>query len=206
MQIDHLVFAVHDLESGIRQIAGLTGISPATGGLHPGWGTRNALLALGPETYLEVIAPDPNQPRPPHGRALGVDRTDLPRLTRWAARTDNIPAAAALAEAAGFSTGKILDGSRKKPDGSLLRWQLSDPYIDPADGIFPFLIDWLDSPHPANHAPAGCRLLQLRAEHPDAGRISALTAAAGLDLEIARGPKPALIAALQTPKGVVVLR
>lgn len=138
MQIDHLVFAVHDLESGIRQIAGLTGISPATGGLHPGWGTRNALLALGPETYLEVIAPDPNQPRPPHGRALGVDRTDLPRLTRWAARTDNIPAAAALAEAAGFSTGKILDGSRKNRTAACCAGSCPTPTSIRLTASFPF--------------------------------------------------------------------
>jgi len=35
------------------------GIRASLGGQHPIWGTRNALVALGPSSYLEIITAGP---------------------------------------------------------------------------------------------------------------------------------------------------
>jgi Glyoxalase-like domain len=53
--IDHIVFGCSDLERGMDEIEQLLGIRPVPGGRHIQFGTHNALLSLGPATYLEVI-------------------------------------------------------------------------------------------------------------------------------------------------------
>jgi len=52
---------------------GRFGVRARAGGKHNGQGTHNALLGLGAQTYLEIIAPDPGQPTPSMPRPFGVD-------------------------------------------------------------------------------------------------------------------------------------
>jgi len=73
-------------------------------------------------------------------------------------------------------------------------------------GLAPFFIDWGTSPHPAATAPRGPVLVALRAEHPQPDLARDPLAALGLELPVAPGPRPALVATLRIVSGLVELR
>jgi hypothetical protein len=204
--VDHLVYAAPDLELGIKRLEGLLGVRATPGGQHPGLGTRNALIALGPSTYIEIIGPDPDQPRPVGPRRFGIDDLEAPRLVGWVAKGIELEQLVGRARRSGVALGDVIPGSRTRPDGVVLSWRYTDPSVVIADRLVPYFIDWGKSPHPAVTAAPGVTLVGLRAEHPDATRVQRMLGQLGLDLQVEAGPKPALIATLDSPKGRVQLR
>jgi hypothetical protein len=205
-RVDHLVYATPDLTLGIETIEKLLGIRATPGGQHPGAGTRNALVAIGPATYLEIIGPDPEQPHPVSSRRFGIDGLKAPRLAGWAAKAQDLERLVEDAARGGVKLGPVGSGSRKSPDGVLLSWRFTSPATVLGDGIVPFFIDWGKTPHPAQTAAPGATLVGLRGEHPDAERTQQMLRQLGFDLPVMSARAPALIATIECPKGRVELR
>jgi hypothetical protein len=204
--VDHLVYATPDLAAGIAHVEELLGVKAVPGGQHPGWGTRNALIGLGDQTYLEIIGPDPDQPKPAQPRRFGIDELKAPRLVTWAAKGTDLQSIVASAKAKGIDLGEVQSGSRRRPDGVLLSWRLTVSPTLNGDGIVPFFIDWGATPHPASALPNGCKLIGLRAVHPNPERVQAMLVELGLNVRVEAGTAPALIALISTPRGEVELR
>jgi hypothetical protein len=204
-RVDHLVYASADLERGIAEVEQLLGIRASFGGQHPNWGTRNALVALGPSSYLEIIAPDPDHSPPAEGRPFGLEVLGSSRLVGWAAKGSGLTDFRDAAAQHGVELGTVLSGSRKQADGTVLVWKLTDLRCVIADGIVPFFIDWGTTPHPALIASRGATLLSLVAKHPDADRVRQMLRIIGVDLSVDAGRAPALIAQIDCPNGRVVM-
>jgi len=206
--VDHLLLGASDLDQGVGWVESLTSVRAMPGGSHPGVGTRNALLALARQRYLEIIAPDPVQTT--YAFPVDVRRLDAPRLVSWAVVTRNLNELLTLARAAGCTAAVPQPGSRLRPDGKLLKWNLVrlQNSFD-CNGIqpFPFFIQWAeDSVHPSTDSPTGCELVSLKLEHPDAANLAAALHQFRIGADIKQATRAALIATLRTPKGEVELR
>lgn len=204
--VDHLIVGVADLDAGIAWFERRTGVRPAVGGVHPGRGTRNALIGLGGKQYLELLSVDPAQD--PSLRS-GLLAFKEPRLIGWAAAAPSVNDLSNRIRSSGLSAGAPRPGSRTRPDGSQLKWTtltmetaFEQGELDP----FPFFIEWdPSSRHPAEDSPKGCELVSFEFEHPDPDALRRTFAQAGIDAPVRKAAAVMLHARLRTPKGEVVL-
>ncbi|MER8011295.1 VOC family protein [Streptomyces sp. NPDC094149] len=201
-RLDHLVLATPDLAATVADFARRTGVPPAPGGAHVGLGTRNFLVALGGSSYLEIIGPDPEQTEPDGPRPFAVDELASARTVTWALSPPDLDVAVMSARARGYDPGDIRPMSRRRPDGSLLRWRLTDGDTQHPSGLVPFLIDWGSAVHPSASGLPVTPLLRLSASAPDPAQIRPLLAAVGAELPLTEGPV-ALTFTVDTPRGPV---
>jgi Glyoxalase-like domain len=204
--VDHLVWGGADLEQEIGRFEARTGVRPVPAGRHPGEGTRNAIIRLGPARYLELIAPDVTQGSLGRPRWFGLDDVIIPRLISWAVKSSHLDQRVAAARTAGVPLGEVRNGRRQLSSGEVVSWRLTYPDVRLGDGLVPFLIDWGISLHPAQSAPGGVELVDLRAEHPEPESVTELLRRLGVELPVTAGNTAALIATLETPRGRVELR
>src|SRR5215469_7237654 len=150
MLIDHLIYGAPDLADAVADLEERLGVRAQAGGQHIGLGTHNALLALGPQTYLEIIAPDPGQPEPSVPRPFDLDGVSRGGLVGWAIACPVIDAAVAEARSRGYDPGEAVSMQRAGPTGAVLRVRLTLNVMP--GGQVPFLISWGDAEHPARSA------------------------------------------------------
>src|SRR5712691_4785246 len=201
--LDHILLGCNDLDRGIELVEEATGVRPALGGVHPGRGTRNALLSLGDRRYMEIITPDPAQSQIVHYPQLR-SLTD-PRLIGWAVHPLDIAVVAKLLQENKVEFKGPDDGSRKRPDGRVLNWKTIN-LADDRHGLLPFFIEWSsDSVHPSKDAPAKCTLDYFEILSTDPEELTSAFKRIGLDLPVQRSDKARLHALISGPKGDIKL-
>lgn len=210
--LDHLVIAAETLEQGVNYIRTELGVEIPKGGFHKTMGTYNHLMQLGDDTYLEVIAIDPDATVPDRPRWFGLDdalmRASLrqqPRLITWVMNTTEIDK---LNQASTFSIGTSTALSRDN-----LRWQIAltgDGRLL-ANGLLPYIIQWQSKPHPSQAmADLGCRLQSLEIHHNRADWLHSMLKSIGADHLVQIHPLPDsesayMSAGIETPSGIKVL-
>lgn len=206
--LDHILLGVNDLDRGIAWMEERSGVRAMFGGVHPGRGTRNALLSLGPRSYLEIIAPDPAQlssATPAESMGNHLKAFTEPRLIGWAAHTVSLMEVVKKAAAAGIDIQNPRDGSRARPDGKILRWRSAALKSD-FDGVLPFFIEWsAETIHPSQDAPAGCTLERFSIESPSVKDIRLVAGQLRLDVDVKPGKEPLLRARITGKKGAFEL-
>jgi catechol 2,3-dioxygenase-like lactoylglutathione lyase family enzyme len=202
--LDHILLGCGDLDRGIDFVEKHTGVRAAFGGVHPGRGTRNALLSLGEKHYLEIIAPDPAQPHTNDPLPQYLKKLADPRLVGWAAHPGDLDQFATHLRAAGIAFEGPTPGSRRRPDGRLLQWKTLN-LNDDHGHLLPFFIEWgADSVHPSADAPVGCRIMRFVIWSPDAANLGRLCNQLGLDVPVEKSDTPQLQVQIVGPHGKIM--
>lgn len=203
--IDHIVWAVPDLDQGCRLFAEKTGIEPSFGGYHTTQGTKNALVKLGTKSYFEILAPDPDSSMQ-NNRWMGIDLIKSPRITRIAYSTDQIEEKALRLSKHNDQLGQISGGERQTSDGSYIRWRMTLPHHSPLIDVAPFYIDWSKSPkHPAEMLePKDIEVTKIIINTEEVNTVNELYQSLGLDASLIKQGKEKISIQLSTLKGNVI--
>lgn len=203
INIDHIVWACPDLESGIEAFEAMTGVRADGGGRHPELGTHNALIHLGNRCYLEIVAPDPNQASGPWGRSL--QELTEPSLLHWVIARPNL--ADYTSGLSGLIGGhnEITGISRQHPTLGLLRWELLMLPKHDFGCLVPFLINWGESTHPTELLKHICTLMGVRITTPHLPDISRIGSWLGFNADYEEGNESKLEVVIETPNGEITL-
>ena len=147
-RLDHISYAASrdQLVDVVQRLGSRIGAAFTDGGIHPRFGTRNFTLPLKNGHYIEVVCPldHPAADSTPFGKAVTQRVNEGGGWMTWVVATDDIsPVESRLGRSA-------VDGSRKKPDGTELKWKQIGILGTLEDSQLPFFIQWLTKNHPSS--------------------------------------------------------
>ena len=223
--LDHIVLAAKNVDMACKAFYNLTGINPTFGGSHVNRGTKNYLINIGGNKYLELIGLDDMQNveeivKTKGKKAISFGVYDMTptesKVSTFACVTPNLVGTANSSP----WVGKPFSMSRKTPEGDTLNWSLAVQHNNNPEkysSIYPFFIDWTEvykqDLHPAKTSAAGCRLITLIVEAQDptkyneglyySGVGEAIFANNTVSVCKSDNERDRLIMVLDTPNGVI---
>jgi hypothetical protein len=148
MRVDHVSYAAESdgLAATAERLSKKIGVAPVDGGVHPRFGTRNVILPLSQERYVEVVEvlDHPASYKAPFGQAVRARSENGGGWMGWAVAVDD------LSEAERRLGREAVVGSRHRPDGVMLSWRQLGIKGLIADPQLPYYIKWDDETlHPS---------------------------------------------------------
>lgn len=207
-KIDHFAIGCTTLEQGVAAMETRLGVTVPRGGKHAAMSTHNCVMQAGNESFLELIAVDPDAPEPCRARWFTLDdpatRTRLaerPRALVWVVNTTDLDAVIAGSP---VDLGDVVDFARGERT-----WRLTVPKDGslPEGGLLPAFIEWSPGAHPSTgQQDLGTRLNAVRISHPEPERFTKILRALGVDhlADVSKG-ESGLSFNMSTPNGLVNL-
>jgi hypothetical protein len=161
MHLDHVTFAAgpDGLDATTAKLSDALGAAFLDGGVHPRFGTRNAILPLANRQYFEVVEAleHPASDKMPFGQAVKARTALGGGWLHWCIAVNDI---APVEHRIGRHA---VPGNRHRPDGFNLEWVqigLKDVTSDPQ---LPYVTQWLVDPseHPSQKADTGVELVAI---------------------------------------------
>jgi hypothetical protein len=174
-------------------------------------GTHNHLGALSVDSFLEIIAIDPEAPALPRKRWFALDDPvrqavllKTPVLATWVVATNNLESAIAAARDAGVDPGQ----PRSLVRGDL-NWRLSvrDDGSLACDGVFPIIIQWPEGVNAVSRMQdSQLRIQSLSLSYPDPAWLhSVLSSIGAAELAAVSEGSPRVSARLARGKQIIEL-
>jgi hypothetical protein len=161
MRLDHLSYAAGPggLAGTTAALTELLGEQFVDGGVHPAFGTRNAVLPLRGGHYLEVVEvlDHPASDKSPFGQIVRARSEDGGGWVGWVIAVEDITELEQRLERS------AVQGHRHRPDGYDLRWRQVGISGLQADPQLPFFLQWEIEPdqHPSAAATGDICLAKL---------------------------------------------
>lgn len=162
MRLDHVSYAAgpDGMDSTVERIVTELGVERVKGGIHPRFGTRNAIIPLARRQYLEIVEvlDHPSADKAPFGQAVRNRSQVGGGWMGWCVCVDDL---APFEERLGR---RSVPGNRKFPDGQELTWQQIGIKGLIADPQVPYLLRWdkgTEELHPSQAYPPQAELLRL---------------------------------------------
>jgi len=159
MRLDHVSYvASHDqISDVVNRIGSQIGTAFIDGGIHPKFGTRNFTAPLLNGQYIEVVCPmdHPATDATPFGRAVKKKAEEGGGWLSWVFNVDDI---SLIEDKFGR---KAVEGNRKKPDGTELKWKqigVNDIFLM---NELPFFVQWHTKNHPSEDGIAEAKIKKL---------------------------------------------
>jgi hypothetical protein len=148
MRVDHVSYAAEadGLTATAQRLAEKLGVAAVDGGIHPRFGTRNMIIPLAQERFVEVVSvlDHPASDKAPFGQAVRACSEAGGGWLGWVVSVDD------MSEAEQRLGRAAVAGGRRRPDGVELRWRQLGVKGLMADPQLPFYIQWEDrSVHPS---------------------------------------------------------
>ena len=148
MRVDHVSYAaeVDGLKATAKRLGEKIGVKPIDGGIHPRFGTRNIIIPLAHDIYIEVVEvlDHPASDKAPFGQAVRLRSEAGGGWLGWVVSVKD------LTEAERRLGRESVIGSRRRQDGTELKWRQLGVKGLIADPQLPFYIKWDDhTEHPS---------------------------------------------------------
>ena len=147
MRLDHVSYvASHDqISDVVNRIGSQIGTAFVDGGIHPKFGTRNFTAPLLDGQYIEIVCPldHPATDRTPFGQAVKKKADEGGGWMTWVISVEDIKLAEKVLER------NSVEGVRRKPDGTTLKWKQIGVLDVLNDSKNPFFIEWISMNHPS---------------------------------------------------------
>ncbi|MFZ8910048.1 MAG: VOC family protein [Candidatus Nanopelagicales bacterium] len=203
MRLDHVSYACApgELAEVVQRIGSELGAAFVDGGIHPSFGTRNFILPLANDVYVEVVAAldHPAAEKAPFGRAVRHRAEEGGGWLGWVLAVDDITSVEAQ-----LGRGSVA-GHRIRPDGAELRWRQIGVLDLMDDPQLPYFVEWqTEECHPAcDGGPVALTSIEMSG---DAATLSTWLGGSQAPSEITwvTDDEPGIVACgFETPRGFV---
>ncbi|MEL6665447.1 MAG: VOC family protein [Pseudomonadota bacterium] len=197
-QLDHIGLGVPDTKEGVKWVEEQTGAKVDLHAPEPDQFYWSGSLAIGDQSFLEIIGPNPNYKKFQPFAAL-MKTLSEPRLLFWYIAVDDFAAFQELARQTKAKLERVegvnIEGG-ETAQASYWRGLIGPGFLSER----PNVIEWIKRPNRESQATPECKLMEFQLANPQADEINQVFTKLGIDVPVSNG-KSSIGITIDTPKG-----